>query len=110
MKYTCAADFFAHAATMQRLSREQELEYARRMKEGEPTAKQVLTDSYLPVLASYLKRYVKKPSLHLVYLGIQMLDAAVASFDFFQEDPSFSKHLGQEVKKLVARYIADSPN
>ena len=110
MKYTCTDDFFAHAATMQRLSREQELAYAKQAKEGNPTAKQALTDSYLPVLASYLKRYVSQPSLHLVYLGIQMLDAAVASFDFSAEDPSFSKYLGQEVKKLVTRYIAGSPN
>ena len=110
MKYTCTDDFFAHAATVQRLSREQELAYAQQANAGDATAKQALTDSYLPVLASYLKRYVKTPSLHLVYLGIQMLDKAVASFDFSQENPAFSKYLGQEVKKLVTRYIADNPN
>ena len=83
MKYICAEDFFRQAASAKRLSREEEKEYALRMKAGDREAEQmILTESYLPVLAAYLKQHVRQPSLQLVYLGLQTLESAVSTFDF----------------------------
>ena len=108
MKYICAEDFFRQAASAKRLSREEEKEYALRMKAGDREAGQLLTDSYLPVLAAYLKQHVRQPSLQLVYLGLQTLESAVSTFDFQSECPTFSHELAGRVKRAVARYIADS--
>ena len=109
MLYTSADEFFALAASAKRLSREEEKALGTRAKEGDAAALRVLTDSYLPVLASYLKRYTDTPSLHLIYLGVETLEEAVAAFDFQAENPTFTRFLGDRVRRMMTRYIADSP-
>ena len=112
MLYVSAEDFYTQVANIKRLSREEEIELAKRMREGDQNAKKVLTDSYLPVLAAYIKRYANTPSLDLVYKGIEVLETSVEAFDFLYESPSpnltFAYFLSDRVRKTVTRYIAES--
>ena len=109
MLYTDAAHFFTHADGIPRLSREEEKALGARAKEGDEAAARALTDSYLPMLAAYLKRYADTPSLRLIYMGVETLTEAVASFDFQTENPTFTRFLGDRVRRMMTRYIADNP-
>ena len=115
MLYTCAEDFFDHVdkiKSAKKLTRADETELAKKMKEGDGTAKAALTDSYLPTLAAYLIRYESEPSLELIYRGIETLEAAVSDFDFLREsqspNTSFTKFLSARVRQMITRYIADN--
>ena len=79
------------------------------MKEGDQEAEEALITSYLPILASYLKRNSRKPSLALIYNGLVVLSDSIKSFDFQIEDPTFTRFLGFRIRKMVVRFIADSP-
>ena len=109
MLYNCADDFFRHAATVKRISREEEKELGLKMKEGDEEAKEALITGYLPVLASYLKRNFREPSLELVYRGLVVLSDSVQKFNFQIENPTFTRFLGFGIRKMVTRFIADSP-
>ena len=107
MLYLCANDFFKQAENAKRLSREEERKYASEMQAGNESARRILTDSYLPVLAAYLKRFSAEPSLELIYRGLETLDEAISHFNFEAERPPFSKFLGDRLRQTVTRYIAD---
>ena len=109
MLYTSADEFFALAARSGKLSREEEKALGARLGEGDETAGQALVRGYLPLLAAYLKRYTDTPSLHLIYLGVETLEEAVATFDFQAENPTFTRFLGDKVRRMMTRYVADSP-
>ena len=115
MLYTCAEDFFDHVdkiKSAKKLTRADETELAKKMKEGDGTAKSKLTNAYLPTLAAYLIRYESEPSLELIYRGIETLDTAVSDFDFLREsqspNASFTKFLSARVRQMITRYIADN--
>ena len=109
MLYKCADDFFKYAANVKRISREEEKELGLKMKEGDEEAKETLITSYLPVLASYLKRNFREPSLAVIYSGLAVLSDSVQSFNFQIENPTFTRFLGFEIRKMVTRFIADYP-
>ena len=109
MLYTDANEFFAHAARTERLSREEERALGAEMQAGDEAARHALVDGYLPVLAALLSRYESRPSLQLVYMGIKTLEDAVSAFDFQTEDPTFTRFLGDRVRRMMTRYVADSP-
>ena len=109
MLYTSADEFFALADRSDRLSREEEKALGARLGEGDETAARALVQGYLPLLAAYLKRYTDTPSLHLIYLGVETLEEAVAAFDFQAENPTFTRFLGDKVRRMMTRYVADSP-
>jgi DNA-directed RNA polymerase sigma subunit (sigma70/sigma32) len=109
--YTCAEDFFKKAAKQKRLSPAEEKLCVQKMKAGDLSAKQTLFDSYLPTLASLLKRIAPKPlSLELIYEGLVLLDDEVVLFDFQQEQITFPRHLERKIRWLMVRYIADRPS
>ena len=109
MIYKCADEFFRYAASVKRISREEEKELGLKMKEGDEEAKEALITGYIPVLASYIKRNFRGPSLELVYRGLVVLSDSVRDFDFQVENPTFSRFLGVRINKMVTRYIADNP-
>lgn len=109
MLYKCADDFFKYAATVKRISREEEKELGLKMKEGDEEAKEALITSYLPVLASYLKRNSREPSLAFIYSGLVVLSDSVQNFNFQVENPTFTKFLGYKIRRMVTRFIADNP-
>ena len=108
MIYTSAQSFFEYAENVKRLSREEELAYAIKMKAGDEEAKQAIVNGYLPILAAYLKRYTREASLEYIYRGIETLNEAVEKFDFQIENPTFTRFLQNEIRRMATRYIADS--
>ncbi len=106
MLYKSADDFFCHAASVKRISREEEKLLHQRMLAGSRDAEAALIESYLPVLASYLKRYAS-PSLQLIYRGLELLSESVRKFDFQKENPTFTHYLIIPIKRMVIRYIAE---
>lgn len=112
MLYASAEDFYNKVATIKRLSREEEKELARKMQDGNEDAKKLLFDSYLPVLASFLKRYTRNPSLDMVYKGMELLHTSIETFDFQYDSPSpnvtFVHFLSDKVRRMMTRYIADN--
>ncbi|MBQ8911388.1 MAG: hypothetical protein IJY89_02315 [Clostridia bacterium] len=109
MLYTRAEDFFKNAAKQQRLSLREEKACAQKMKEGDALARQALFDSFLPLLAAFLKRWSDAPSLELIYRGLAVLEKELAAFDFQGEDPSFDRHLSAKLRQMMTSYIADRP-
>ena len=113
MLYTSADDFYKQISNLKRLSRKEEKELAKKMKDGDEDAKKALMDSYLPVLGSYLKRYARNPSLNMIYHGIQVLESSILTFDFQFDSPSpncaFVHVLSDGVRKMILRFIADNP-
>ena len=111
MLYTSAEDFYNKAATIKRLSREEEKELAKKMKERHENAQKALVVGYLPVLAAYLKRYTRTPSLDMIYKGIEILETSIATFNFLYDSPSpnvnFANYLADKVCRMMTRYIAD---
>ena len=107
MLYTCAEDFFKYASSIERISREDELKLGLKMREGDEDAKEQLIRSYIPVLAAYLKKYSRNPSLSLVYFGLGVLTDSVTNFNFQIENPTFTRFLGDSVRQTITRYIVD---
>lgn len=112
MLYISPEEFYKQIATKTRLSKEEEIEYANNMRNGDVTAKEKLIDSYLPVLGAFLKRWATKgkPSMELIYRGIVVLEDSIQAFDF-EKGKSFENFLARKIKELMMRYIVDgSPN
>ena len=114
MLYTSAEDFYNKVATIKRLSREEEKKLALKMvNEGDENAQKALVVGYLPVLAAYLKRYTRTPSLDMIYKGIEILETSIATFDFLYDSSSpnvtFVHFLSDKVRRMMTGYIADKP-
>lgn len=109
MFYKSVDDFYQQISNLKRLSRKDEKELARKMKDRDEDAYKTLRDSYLPVLGSYLKRYTRTPSLDMIYKGIEVLEASIAAFDFLYDSPSpnvtFVHFLSDKVRRMMTRYI-----
>lgn len=109
MLYKHADDFFKQAAAIKRLSREEEKECARKMKSGDESARQMIINSYLPLVASCAKRYFSgDTSLELIYRFLNILESSVDSFNFENDNYSFMSHLSSRFRQEAARFIVDS--
>lgn len=108
MFFTCWADFLIKISKIKRLSREEEKKYALLMKEGDKEAREIIIRSYLPVIASFVKRIENPPqSLELIYRHICFLEESVDKFDFLQDNYTFVKYLSDNRQKVWSRYITD---
>ena len=61
MLYVSIEDFYEKAELCRILTRQEELEYAEKMKEGDGAARRQLIQSYLPTTARHIKR--SKPNM-----------------------------------------------
>ena len=100
-------DFYGKADGYIRLSRQEEIECAKAMKNGDSIAREQLIQSYIPMVAAHVKRM--KP--HLQTLGLVMycvnaLEKAVDSFDFLQDSETFSHRLSWWLRDATVKYIA----
>ena len=108
MLYTCSKDFFEETAKIKRLSREEEKKYGKKMQNGDEEAKRMLINSYLPVVASIIKRYTSnEPSLEVIYRAINTLEEIITKYDF-QQDNLFMNALSLSLRQIMTRYIAES--
>ena len=106
MIYVSVDDFYEKASLCKRLTREEELECARKMKAGDKEAREQLIQSYIPVVAGHIKHTKSHlQNLGLVLYCIQALEKAVDSFDFIQDSEIFSHRLSWHLRQAVTRYI-----
>jgi len=107
MVYITIEDFYKRADSCKRLTREEEIECAMKMKAGDEAARQQLIEGYLPVVAGFIKRYAKDAgSLHLALCCEQMLEKQVDSFDFLQDGETFTHRLSWGLRQAITKYIA----
>ncbi|MBQ9746907.1 MAG: hypothetical protein IJW21_08820 [Clostridia bacterium] len=108
MIFICTEDFYRKAADCERLSREREKAYALEMVQGDSGAREKIICSYLPLAASYVRRYTaENGGLELIYRLVAALEKAADSFDFLQDGETFTHRLSLIFKKEITRYIAD---
>lgn len=106
MVYVSIEDFYEKAGFCKVLARQEELEWAKKMKTGDPVAREKLIESYMPMVAGHIKH--AKPHLQtlgLVLYCVQALEKAVDSFDFTQNSEPFSHRLSWWLRQAVAEYI-----
>jgi alpha-beta hydrolase superfamily lysophospholipase len=79
---------------------------AKEMKNGNMAARERLIQSYIPMVAGHIKHTKSHlQNLGLVLYCVQALEKAVDSFDFMQENETFSHRLSWWLRQAVANYI-----
>lgn len=106
MIYVSAKDFYEKVSSLSVMSRQEEIECARQMKTGDTLARERMIQSYLPMVASHIKKSHMQ-SLGMIFYGIQALEKAVDSFDFLQDSETFAHRLSWYLRQATTRYIAD---
>ena len=106
--FTDINDFFNKATKAEKLSREQEIACAAQAKAKDAEAFERLIQSYLPVIASYLRRVGKEmQSMELLYRLLHVLRREADAFDFAQDSEPFMHRLSLRLKQAVTAYVAD---
>lgn len=99
--------FYALAEACECLTRQEEIECAQKMKDGDHDAKAKLIASYIPMVAGHIKHM--KPQFQTVKLVsdcMNALEKAVDSFNFLQESETFTHRLSWWLRETSTRYIA----
>ena len=108
MLYITIEDFYAQAESAVHLTREQERACAAAMAAGDTDARRRLIQSYLPYVASAIRRAPADiRTLHTVYAAIAALEKAVDTFRFQQEGETFAHHLSWRLRQCLTRCIAE---
>lgn len=100
-------DLFEKAAQCQKLSREQEKDCALAMSRGEEEGRRMLIESYLPMVAGYIRR--QKPELQTLSLAlgcVNALEKCVTSFNFLQDGEPFIHRLSWALRNELTKEIA----
>jgi len=106
MIYITIDDFYANAASCTKLTREEEIECAKLMKTGDIDARHRLIQSYLPMVAGYIRRQpIDMQTLGLALHCEQALAKAVDSFNFLQESETFTHRLSWCLRQTVTAYM-----
>lgn len=106
MVYVSLEDFYEKAGRCSRLTREEEIECAKRMNAGDEEARQMLIDSYTSLVAGRIQR--AKPhmqNLGLVIYCMHALNRAVDSFNFLQDSETFTHRLSWCLRQAFADYL-----
>lgn len=107
MIFISIEDFYEKVSSCYVMTRQEEIEAAKKMKNGDTDAREKLIQSYLPMVAGHIKR--TKPHLQnlgLVLYCVHALEKAVDSFDFLQESELFSHRLSWWLRQATTEYIA----
>lgn len=107
MIYIDIQDFFQKAAACKRLSRQEEIDCAIRMKAGDRDARERLIQSYLPSIAGRIMRSPK----HLQTLGYALycqaeLEKVIDHFNFLQDHEPFKNRLSWIFRQALAKYLS----
>ena len=107
MVFASLEEFYEKAAACRVLTRTEEKECARRMKDGDLLAQEKLVQSYLPSVAGYIRRIPPhQRTWGLAVYCTQALEKAVVSFDFLQGSETFSHRLNWWLRQATVRYAA----
>lgn len=107
MIFISIEDFYQKAESCHRLTREEEIQCAGQMKAGDKAARQQLVESYLPMVAGYLRR--AKPHMQTLVLAlyyVYALERAIDAFDFLQSHESFVNRLSWWLRQATTSYMA----
>ena len=107
MVFISIEDFYEKAEKCIVLTRQEELECAQRMKQGDGAARARLIESYLSMTARHVQR--AKPEMQTLSLALYCVDAlekAVDSFNFLQDSETFTHRLSWYLRNATAKYIA----
>ena len=99
--------FYALAESCECLTRQEEIECAQKMKDGDLDEKAKMIASYIPMMAGHIKHM--KPqfqTIELVSDCMKALEKAVDSYDFIQESETFTHRLSWWLRETSTRYIA----
>ena len=108
MLFISVEDFFQKARGATRLSRTDEEDFALKMKEGNTEARQAIVNSYLPMVASYIRRSPKElQTSETIYSCIRSLEKGVDSFNFLQNSETFTHHLSWRLRQCITRCLVD---
>lgn len=108
MLFISVEEFFAQAGAVPRLSREEEICLAKKMAEGDQTARETLVRSYFSVVAGVLRRGPEEiRTLRTVYDCIAELEKGVDTFHFQQDGETFLHHLSWRLRQCITRAIAN---
>lgn len=108
MVFISIDDFYEKASLCKVVTRQEEIECARKMKMGDLSAREQLIQSYIPMAASHIKHaksYMQ--NLGFVIYCLQALEKAVDSFDFNQDREPFSHRLNWALRQATVNYIVD---
>lgn len=106
MVYYSIEDFYEKAENCLRMTRQEEIACARKMKAGDTTAREQMVNSYIPMVAAHMKRMKHdQQTLGLAVYCMQALEKAVDSFDFLQESETFTHRLSWWLRQATADYI-----
>ena len=108
MLFISVDDFFEKVKHINKLSRSEEVEYARKMQDGDTDARDRIIENYLPYVASSVKHLRSKfLTLELILRCCVSLEKAVDSFDFLQDSERFPHRLNWWLRQTITRYIAE---
>lgn len=106
MLFISIEDFFDKAGQCPRLSRQEEIQYALQMQQGDPAARDALIRGYLPMVAAHVRRASPQMrTLTLAMFCVHALEKAVDSFDFLQDSETFSHRLSWWLRQATTNYI-----
>lgn len=107
MIYISVQDFYEKAAQCKVLTRQEEIECALMMKNGDTAARERIIQSYIPMVAGFIKRAKQNlQTLGMVVYCMQALEKAVDSFDFAQDSETFARRLSVYLRQAAVKYIA----
>ena len=105
MLYISVDDFYQKVGSISAMSRQEEIECAHQMKNGDHLARERLIRSYLPMVAGHIKNVTPSiRSLGLILYCQQALEKAVDTFDFFQDSEPFLHRLSWCLRQAVTKY------
>lgn len=108
MLFISVDDFFQKARSVTRLSRSDEKELASAMKEGNADARQAIINSYLPLVAGYVKRSPENlQTLETIYSCVRSLENGVDSFNFLQDSETFTHHLSWRLRQCITKCLVE---
>ena len=108
MIYINVEDFYEKTGKCIRLSRQEEIECAKQMKDGDASARERLIESYMSMVVATVKHAPSQiQNLRLVFSCLSELEKAVDGFDFLQESETFSHRLSLHLRQVTVRCLAE---
>ena len=105
MIFISIEDFYEKAAACRTMTREEEMECAMRMQNGDKEAREQMIQSYIPMVASHIKH--AKPDIQqlgLVIYCMRALEKAVDFFNFLQDSETFAHRLNWYLRQATMDY------
>ena len=108
MLFISVEDFFSKAQSVNKLSRDDEKYYSEKKDNGDIEAREKIVKSYLPLVASYIRRSPKEiQTLETIYSCVRSLEKGVDSLNFIQDSETFTHHLSWRLRQCITRCLVD---